>query len=354
MKCIRGSCFTIQNFLALVFFLMPAAAPAQSLADRSGQPSPTVQSSTEINMSLQQASDKLANSKSDAQPVDSRIGSDDLLDITVFEAPEMNVTVRVSASGEISLPLIGAVHAAGLTPKDLESSLQMLLRRTYMKDPHVGVFVHELQSHPVSVVGAVKSPGVFQIRGTKTVIEMLSMSGGLADDAGDEVIITHATERSEAMNSSGPDSSPPSIHVINLRKLLTAPDSSLNVPVHPGDIVKVPLAGIVYVVGEVAKPGGFVLQNNENISILQALALAQGLTHTSALRQARIIRTDPATGNHVEIPLNLGRVFSGKSPDTILQPKDIVFVPNSTAKSVLYHGSQAALQTAAGVAIYKW
>jgi polysaccharide export outer membrane protein len=337
MKCIRGSCFTIQNFLALVFFLMPAAAPAQSLADRSGQPSPTVQSSTEINMSLQQASDKLANSKSDAQPVDSRIGSDDLLDITVFEAPEMNVTVRVSASGEISLPLIGAVHAAGLTPKDLESSLQMLLRRTYMKDPHVGVFVHELQSHPVSVVGAVKSPGVFQIRGTKTVIEMLSMSGGLADDAGDEVIITHATE-----------------HVINLRKLLTAPDSSLNVPVHPGDIVKVPLAGIVYVVGEVAKPGGFVLQNNENISVLQALALAQGLTHTSALRQARIIRTDPATGNHVEIPLNLGRVFSGKSPDTILQPKDIVFVPNSTAKSVLYHGSQAALQTAAGVAIYKW
>jgi polysaccharide export outer membrane protein len=126
------------------------------------------------------------------------------------------------------------------------------------------------------------------------------------------------------------------------------------VPVHPGDIVKVPLAGIVYVVGEVAKPGGFVLQNNENISVLQALALAQGLTHTSALRQARIIRTDPATGNHVEIPLNLGRVFSGKSPDTILQPKDIVFVPNSTAKSVLYHGSQAALQTAAGVAIYKW
>jgi polysaccharide export outer membrane protein len=144
------------------------------------------------------------------------------------------------------------------------------------------------------------------------------------------------------------------IDEINLKKLLESSDSALNVPVRPGDIVKVPRAGIVYVVGEVNKPGGFVLQNNENISVLQALALAEGPTHTSAISQARIIRTDPATGRRTEIPMNLGKVFSGKAPDTFLQPKDVVFVPNSAAKSVLYRGSAAALQTAAGVAIYKW
>ncbi len=107
-------------------------------------------------------------------------------------------------------------------------------------------------------------------------------------------------------------------------------------------------------VGEVNKPGGFVLQNNESISVLQALALAQGTTHTSAISQARIIRTDSATGKQLEIPANLGKIFSGKKPDVRLYPSDIVFVPNSAAKSVFYRGSAAALQTAAGVAIYKW
>jgi polysaccharide export outer membrane protein len=128
----------------------------------------------------------------------------------------------------------------------------------------------------------------------------------------------------------------------------------LNVPVFPGDIVKVSRAGIVYVVGEVTKPGGFVLQNNENISVLQALALAGGPTHTSAVSRARIIRTEPGTGMRNEFPMNLGKILSGKKPDPLLEPKDIVFVPNSAAKSVLYRGSEAALQTATGVAIYRW
>ena len=115
----------------------------------------------------------------------------------------MNSTVRVSASGDISLQLLGAVHSAGLTPLQLESVLEAQLRRSYMKDPHVGVFVQELQSHPVSVVGAVKMPGVFQIRGTKTVIEVLSMAQGLADDAGDTVLIMHSVEPDKPGYSTG-------------------------------------------------------------------------------------------------------------------------------------------------------
>ena len=312
---------------------------------------------------------------------DSRIGPDDLLSITVFEAPEMNTVLRVSASGDISMQLLGEVHAAGLTPGELQTVLQGLLRRTYMKDPHVGVFIQELQSHAVSVVGAVKMPGVFQIRGPKSLLEILSMAQGLADDAGDTVSIVHGGEQASSdhsgnanpkardlsgisqqhemlVKSNASDFSLPDRNSrtenINLKKLLETSDYSSNVLVHPGDVVKVSRAGIVYVVGEVNKPGGFVLQNNESISILQALALAQGTTHTSAIRDTRIIRTDLATGKRTEIPVNLGKIFSGKRPDILLEPKDVVFVPNSAAKSVLYRGSATALQTAAGVAIYKW
>jgi polysaccharide biosynthesis/export protein len=371
----------IRAIPGLAFFLIATPALAQSLANRSNPPLPQVQNTAEINQSLPKARVKPAGGATESQIGESRIGPDDLLDITVFEAPELNRTARVSASGEISLQLMGVVHAGGLTPRELESVLQGLLRRTYMKDPHVGVFIQELQSHPVSVVGAVKMPGVFQIRGTKTVIEVLSMAEGLAEDAGDTVLIMHSAGYAESGSADVPDSTPAGIATvsapheelarndssqltaseqnveieeINLKKLLDSADSALNVAVHPGDIVKVPRAGIVYVVGEVKKPGGFVLQNNENISVLQALALAEGPTHTSAISQARLIRTDPATGRRTEIPMNLAKIFSGKKPDTFLQPKDIVFVPNSAAKTVFYRGSEAALQTAAGVAIYRW
>jgi polysaccharide export outer membrane protein len=311
---------------------------------------------------------------------DYHIGPQDLLDITVFEAPELNRTLRVSARGEISLPLLGAVKASGLTPQELETVLEELLRRTYMKDPHVGVFVRDMESHPVSVVGAVKKPGVFRISGAKTLLEMLSMSEGLADDAGGTVLVmrgaglppatapasgkSDASVQSSAGASPFKDDAPPagtraaadspganSVEV-NLKDLLTSDDPHSNVLVYPGDIVKVSRAGIVYVIGAVRKPGGFVLRNNENISALQALALAEGLTSTSAKSRARIIRTDPGTGQRTEISLDLGKVMASKAPDPLLEPKDIIFVPNSGAKSAFYRGADAALTITSGLVIY--
>jgi polysaccharide export outer membrane protein len=258
----------------------------------------------------------------------------------------MNCTLRVSANGEIFLQLLGPVKVSGLTPHELETVLQADLRNTYMKNPHVGVFVHELQSHPVSVVGAVKMPGVYQIRDTKSVIELISMAQGLTDDAGDTVLIMRGADSLSGKNK---------IEEINLKNLLESANPALNVPVYPGDIVKVTRAGIVYVVGEVGKPGGFVLKSNQNITVLQALALAEGLTRTSAKSQARIIRTDLKTDQRTEIPLDLGKVLASKAPDPMLQPKDIVFVPNSTGKSALYRGAQAAVTAATGAAIYaRW
>jgi len=310
------------------------------------------------------------------------IGPDDLLSINVFEAQELNRDVRVSTGGEISLPLLGAVRAAGLTPRELEIVLQDLLHRAYMKDPHVSVFVREVQSHPVSVMGAVRRPGVFQIRGNKSLLEVLSLAEGLADDAGDRIIILRGAalsaeagtvadyspdmeQNSEEVHEDGeakklpvvPNNSASASEVavqVNLRDLLESADSHSNPLVHPGDIVKVTRAGIVYVIGEVRRPGGFALKSNENISVLQALALSEGLTPTAAKSGARIIHTNWQSGERKETPIDLGKILAGKARDPMLESRDIVFVPNSVAKRTLNRGAEAATQTLAGLLIFRW
>lgn len=365
----------------VVLLFAAALLRAQAMPPVTG-PSPAQGETTqEGKQGLKEPSKTLASALPKATADESRIGPDDLLEITVFEAPELDRTVRVSANGEIALQLAGAVKAAGLTPRELESVLEELLRRTYMKDPHVGVFVRELESHPVSVVGAVKKPGVYQIRGTKTVLELLSMSEGLADDAGDTLLVVRGAGFPGSNGTNDPQPEPPTggapspatgdgalarspaslsaqggtgeIVEVNLKSLLETKDPAANISVHPGDIVKVTHAGIVYVAGEVKKPGGFVLKSNESISVLQALALAEGLTRTSLKSQARIIRTDQSTNKRVEIPVDLGKVLASKTPDPMLQPKDILFVPDSSAKSAFYRGAEAVVSTATGVIIYR-
>jgi polysaccharide export outer membrane protein len=337
---------------------------------------PRTETTEEYNRRLQEVL-QLSGSSANSSTHDYRIGAEDLLEIAVFEAPELDRTLRVSANGQISLPLLGSSQAAGLTSRELEVVIQELLRRSYMKDPHVSVFVKDMQSHPVSVFGAVKKPGVFQIRGSKRLIEVLSMTEGLSDEAGDTVVVMRQAQPAGTtvpMVDGGPASAPALQEKagngaatqavaggsvsretlnINLKDLLNSPDSRSNVLIYPGDVIKVTPAGVVYVVGEVKKPGGFVLKTNENISVLQALALAEGPTRTSARSRVRIIRNDGTTGARVEIPIDLGKILAGKLPDPILLPKDIVFVPNSAGRSVLYRGAEAAIGLGTGMAIYR-
>ncbi len=351
---------------------------AQTKRTGEARPKFTATTTEDYNHRLKQLQQMLASQAGQPAANEYRIGAEDLLDISVFEAPELNRSLRVSAGGEISLPLLGAVQAAGLTPGELEFVLQELLRRTYMKDPHVGVFVREMQSHSVAVFGAVKKPGVFQIRGAKTLVEVLSMAEGLAEDAGDTVVVMRGAgwrelpqqsrsqtppeltqpERPERVAASASPEKPAAEEdrealTIDLKSLLESGDPRYNVPIHPGEVVKVTRAGIVYVVGEVKKPGGFVLKSNENISVLQALALAEGLTRTSAKSQARIIRTDTATGERREMAIDLGQILAGKAPDPVLRPKDIVFVPNSAAHGALYRGAEAAISVVTGVLVFR-
>ncbi|PYT84038.1 MAG: hypothetical protein DMG41_28720 [Acidobacteria bacterium] len=347
----------------------------QDAADDPTKSPHKLQTSEEWNQHLQKLLD--ANSAAlAAGPQDYRIGFDDVLDISVFEAQELNREVRVSSAGDISLPLLESVYAAGLTPRELELVLEELLRRTYMKDPHVSVFVREMQSHPVSVLGAVRKPGVFQVRGSKTLLEILSLAEGLADDAGETVIIMRgaglqnnasrdaemapfAKDNAREENTAGPDPSKhgfPSENIVqvNLKDLLDSSNVHQNPIVNPGDIVKVQRAGIVYVVGEVQRPGGFVMKSNEKISVLQVIALGGGLMRTASKAGARIIHTDEQSGKREQTPIDLAKILAGKAPDPMLEARDIVFVPNSAAKTTFSKGLEVAAQTLTGLLIFHW
>jgi len=302
------------------------------------------------------------NTQNKPSPADYRIGSDDELAINVLEAPDLSSAYRVSADGNISMPLLGTIKVAGLTPHETELVLEALLRRTYMKDPQVTVTVVEMQSHTVSVLGAVQKPGVFQIRGTKTLLEMLSMAGGLASDAGDAVLVMRGADADFAagnarqiqtvkgmMGSAPGEGNDGSSSVVtknentvevSLKQLLQTGDPRYNVPVYPGDIIKVKAAGIVYVVGDVNRPGGFPVQDNEHITILQAIALGQGLARDADKSKAKIIRV-AENGKQIELPVHLNKILSGEAPDRALRPKDILFIPKNGAKSA----GRAALTT---------
>jgi polysaccharide export outer membrane protein len=316
---------------------------------------------------------------------DYQIGPEDLLDISVLEAPDLNRTVRVTDDGAISLALLGSIPVAGLSTRELQAVLEDRLRSTYMKDPQVSVFVQEMRSHPVSVFGAVEKPGVYQIRRAKTLVEILSMAQGLANDAGDTIIVVrHSGDPAEttlaAMLNPKPmlaNQQPPAIEVsgsspsgrapdesssaegitINLKDILDSSDPRSNVLIYPGDLVKVSRAGIVYVVGQVHKPGGYLLKTNENISVLQAIALAEGLTPNSKGKEARIFVAGGADGSRKEVAINLDKIMAGKESAPVLKPNDVLFVPNSGGKEALHVIEQSTagiVGALGGAAIYRW
>jgi polysaccharide biosynthesis/export protein len=309
------------------------------------------------------------------------IGPEDLLEITVLEAPDLNRIVRVSDDGSISLALLGSIQVARMSTREVQLMLEDHLRQTYMKDPQVAVFVQEMRSHPVSVFGAVEKPGVYQIRYAKSLLEVLSMAQGLATDAGDMVIVErHSGDPAEggfaallgsksnivtdaptgvastSEGAAGQVSGAERI-TISLKELLDSSDPRSNVPVYPGDSVKVTRAGIVYVLGQVHKPGGFVLKTNENISVLQAIALAEGVSSNSKGKEARIFLAGTQGDPSKEVPINLDKILAGKAPAPLLKPNDVLFVPNSAGKEALHVLEQSTagiVGALGGAAIYRW
>ena len=313
--------------LALVLSLAAACAtaPPALLSDPSGAawPPPT----TGAELPGAPSPGPLAQDAAEPVPPDGGqyIGAHDLLDIKVLEASELNRSVRVSGDGAVSMPLVGEVRAAGLTPRELELELEGRLRARFILDPHVSVQVAELESRSFSVVGAVNRPGVFQSRGVRSLLDALALAGGLSEAAGDEVIVVRAAS---AISTNGTDDAVE----VDLKALLESGDARHNVPVHPGDVVKVVPAGLIYVVGEVNRPGAFPLTRGAGLTVLQAISMGAGL-RPLASRRTVIIRAT-SLGERTEIDVDLGAVLSGRAADPQLQPRDILFVPNNTTRAV--------------------
>jgi polysaccharide biosynthesis/export protein len=279
-----------------------------------------------------------SSANADANAYRLRIAGGDLLEIMILGADELKRSVRVGNGGDISLPLIGPVQVGGNTTEQAEKMIGEAYRRgDFVKDPQVTVLIKEFATQGISVLGEVAKPGVYQSLGARRLFDMISTANGMTDKAGQLITITHRDQPEKPIQ-------------VNLKGDLSR-SIDANVEVYPGDTIVVSKAGIVYVVGDVVKPGGFVMEHNERLTVLQAIALAQGTKNTASLKDAKIIRRGP--GGVTETPVDLKQVMYAKAPDQMLQSDDIIFVPVSAAKSVSRRGLEAILQTASGLAIYR-
>ena len=250
---------------------------------------------------------------------DYKIGRQDLLELRVFDLKELDQTVRVADDGSITLPLLGRLQVGGLTKGELEALIAKLLEERYVRNPQVTIFVKEYESKKVAVSGAVKKPDTYEMLGEKTLLEMISLAGGLDKDLGKEIIIFRAQDDGSAQRIA-----------VDLDKLVYEADPALNVAVMPGDIVYVPAVEKVriFVTGAVRTPNLYEVPRSEPVTVLKAVTLAGGTTDRAAESKVQIIRTD-GNGQRVTIPVNLKKVKRGKAEDPILMKDDLVLVPES-------------------------
>jgi polysaccharide biosynthesis/export protein len=311
-----------------------------------------------MNVVASETNDRIAQLAlaSDVRQGDYVIGSGDLLGIEVFDVPELSRDVRVNETGYISLPLMPSkVRATGLSPFQLQDKLAELLQTNgLVSTPQVTVSVKEQHSQPITVIGAVKTPMVLQAVRKTTLLEALSQAGGIADDAGSTVIVTRpvadVTDSADKGDASVP--SAPQTFTINLADVLESGDSRFNVPLIGGDVVSVPRAGIIYVVGAVQKPGGFLLQNDlDHMTMLKMLSLAGGTTNTAKMKNAVILRKNPDTGKRDQVPVDLNKVMHLKTQDVQMQSNDILFVPDSSGLRALHRAGDVAVTLTSGIAI---
>lgn len=283
------------------------------------------------------------------------LGPDDQIDISGPELTEFaGKPVRIDGQGDVQVPLAGRVHVAGLTVQDAEQALDKALS-AYIRQPQVAVNLTEGRSAPVSVMGAVNTPGVQQVQGHKTLLEMLAAAGGLRQDAGYSVRVTRQLEwgciplPGAKLDASGKFT----VAELNLKEIMEAKDPADNIQILPHDVISVPKAEMVFVIGEVKRSGGFVLGEHQTISVLQVLSMAEGLNSAADSRHAKILRLKPEADERVELPVDIKSLFKGTKQDVSLQAEDILFVPGSTGKKAALRAVEAAVQTGTGLAIWR-
>jgi polysaccharide export outer membrane protein len=264
------------------------------------------------------------------------IGPGDLLDIQVFGVPDLSQKTRVTSSGDVYLPLVGYMHLDGLTIEDAQASIEKrLLEGQFVNDPHVTIFVAEYATG-VSVMGEVQRPGVYPIFGSRRLFDVISAAGGLTDKAGRVVTVTHRDQPQDPVSVTfDPD---------------PAKNSASNVDIVQGDTVVVTRAGVIYVVGEVQQPSGFLMEASQNFTVLKALALAHGPARYAKLDKSTIIRKNP-DGSFQQIPVALRKILDAREKDVPLLADDVLFVPASGGKRAAETTLNSVLGIASGLAI---
>jgi polysaccharide biosynthesis/export protein len=291
------------------------------------------------------------NAHTNPLPVEEyKVGSGDVLSVAVADAPEFGGKYLVNDKGTIEIVgLSTPVQADGLTPSDLAKAIrQALMEAKQVRDPKVKVFVEEYHGRTISVLGSVSKPAVYALQRRTTVLDALSMAGGALPNSGSTVTIVRGDASAEASGTAVG-----SVKLIDINRIVKGQDLSANEEVRNGDVISVSASQVVYVVGAVIKPGGFTLSNpNEGISVMQAVALAEGFKPVAATHRGLIIRQSTSDTSRMEIPVDIAQMESGKGTDVLLAPNDVLFIPESGAKKTLKVMGDIAMATVNGIAIY--
>jgi polysaccharide export outer membrane protein len=265
-----------------------------------------------------------------------KLGIGDLIEVSVFGVPDLSTKSRIGGSGDLYLPLIDYVHVADLTTDEAQELIQKRLEDGgFVRGPHVSIYVDESASQAVTILGEVAHPGPYPAIGERRLFDLISAAGGFTPQAGRNVTIERRGDPGQKID-------------LQLSSNLSEDTQGKNVDIYPGDTIIVSRAGIIYVVGDVGHPSGFIMEDN-TLSVLKALALAGGSTRTSSLGKTRILR-QTADGVH-EIPINLKKILYAKSPDVAMVKGDVLFVPGSAAKSAAYRSADAAMSLSTSLAV---
>jgi polysaccharide biosynthesis/export protein len=390
--------------------LLPMLALSPASRAQAGRAQPVLETPQQVNARIRELSAALR-----MMPHDYVIGPGDLLSIYVFDVEELSREVRVSQTGTIGIPLVPVrLHVAGLTEMQVEQKIEEVLEANgLVTHADVSVSVKEHKSKPITIVGAVPHPMVYEADRPVTLLEVLAEAGGISSDAGDTVIVSRPSQEAPSdpaeppeightqplpakaapadaarqpdtspsvaqlpSNAPGPlkDASAPSVSAaapspnpsanseppplvntitINLNDLMETGDTKNNIALQAGDIVTVPHAGVVYVLGAVGRAGGYVLSNDRaQLTTLKILSLAGGLTRTAKSDKAVIVRKDNLGQQH-EVPVDLKKVLNRKAEDLQLQPSDILYVPESGPKHALFRAVELGIALGSSVALYR-
>jgi polysaccharide export outer membrane protein len=261
------------------------------------------------------------------------IGPGDDLEIAVYGAPDLSGHMRVSANGNISIPLIGYVRIAGLSNSEAEAAIEAQLReKRVVNDPQVSVYVKEYGSSGISVAGEVAKPGFYSAVGPHRLLDVLEAAGGPTDKAANKVILSHRGQKD--------------VTTLSLSKN-PAEMAASNIDLQPGDTVIVPRAGIVYVLGEVTRPGGYVLNSTGGITVLQVVAVAGGPTHVASAGKTRLLRK--TENGFQEQRIDLKKLLRGQVHDVSVGDEDILYIPSSAIKTALNASSLVAVTASAAI-----